>query len=158
MGQDSRSRKARLQQVLSQICDKMNLQSLALRYHNAAMAYAARAADYDLQYRCLLSKLHFSGDQRLKTAIELVHAAANLKDQQALCESRFILAQEKIRAKDFVGAKWDLISMLASGEHEKLEEDERSTFFQMLIMGKFFFRHPRRSTSIFFGAVAACCL
>lgn len=41
MGQDSRSRKARLQQVLSQIYDKMNLQSLSLRYHNAAMAYAS---------------------------------------------------------------------------------------------------------------------
>ncbi|CAG9533951.1 unnamed protein product [Cercopithifilaria johnstoni] len=132
MGQDSRSRKARLQQVLSQICDKMKLSSLSVRYHNGAMAYAARAGDHDLQYRCLLSKMNFSGDQRLKTAIELVHVAASL-DQQALCEAKFILAQEKIRAKDFVGAKWDLISMLASKGHEKLDAEERRFFYQILI-------------------------
>ncbi|EJD74742.1 leucine Rich Repeat family protein, variant [Loa loa] len=132
MGEDSRSRKARLQQVLSQICDKMNLQNLSLRYHNAAMAYATRAGDHDLQYRCLLSKMNFSGDQRLKTAIELVHVAANL-DQQASFEAKFILAQEKIRAKDFVGAKWDLISMLASKGHEKLDAEEQRSFYQTLI-------------------------
>uniref|UniRef100_A0AAF5Q3C2 ANK_REP_REGION domain-containing protein n=1 Tax=Wuchereria bancrofti TaxID=6293 RepID=A0AAF5Q3C2_WUCBA len=132
IGQDSRSRKARLQQVLSQICDKMKLQSLSLRYHSAAMAYAVRAGDHDLQYRCLLSKMNFSGDQRLKTAIELVHVASNL-DQQASCEAKFILAQEKIRAKDFAGAKWDLISMLASKAHEKLDAEEQRSFYQILI-------------------------
>ncbi|KAL3997347.1 Ankyrin repeats (3 copies) family protein [Acanthocheilonema viteae] len=132
MGQDSRSRKARLQQVLSQICDKMKLQSLSVRYHNAAMAYAARAGDHDLQYRCLLSKMNFSGNHRLKTAIELVHVAANL-DQQTSCEAKFILAQEKIRAKDLVGAKWDLISMLASKGHEKLDAEEQRSFYQVLI-------------------------
>uniref|UniRef100_A0A915PV28 Ribosomal RNA-processing protein 40 n=1 Tax=Setaria digitata TaxID=48799 RepID=A0A915PV28_9BILA len=112
----------------------MKLQSLSLRYHNAAMAYAVRAGDHDLQYRCLLSKLNFSGDQRLKTAIELVHVAGNL-DQEASCEAKFILAQvqEKIRAKDFVGAKWDLISMLASKEHEKLDPEEQKSFYQVLI-------------------------
>ncbi|MCP9262818.1 Leucine Rich Repeat family protein [Dirofilaria immitis] len=134
IGQDSRSRKARLQQVLSQICDKMKLQSLSLRYHNAAIAYAARAGDHDLQYRCLLSKMNFFGDHRLKTAIELVHVAANL-DQQASCEAKFILAQEKIRAKDFVGAKWDLISMLASKGHEKLDAEEQRFFYQALVTG-----------------------
>ncbi|VDK85169.1 unnamed protein product [Litomosoides sigmodontis] len=132
MGQDSRSRKARLQQVLSQICDKMKLQTLSVRYHNAAMTYAVRAGDHDLQYRCLLSKMNFCGDQRLKTAIELVHVAANL-DQQALYEARFILAQEKFRAKDFVGAKWDLISMLASKGNEKLDAEEQRLFYQTLI-------------------------
>ncbi|VDN95401.1 unnamed protein product [Brugia pahangi] len=136
IGQDSRSRKARLQQVLSQICDKMKLQSLSLRYHGAAMAYAVRAGDHDLQYRCLLSKINFSGDQRLKTAIELVHVASNL-DQQASCEAKFILAQEKIRAKDFVGAKWDLISMLASKAHEKLDAEEQRSFHQILITGAY---------------------
>lgn len=54
--------------------------------------FCRRAGDHDLQYRCLLSKLNFSGDQRLKTAIELVHVAANL-DQRTLCEAKFILAQ-----------------------------------------------------------------
>uniref|UniRef100_A0A8R1XMK9 Tonsoku-like protein n=1 Tax=Onchocerca volvulus TaxID=6282 RepID=A0A8R1XMK9_ONCVO len=132
MGQDSRSRKARLQQVLSQICDKMKLQSLSLCYHNAAMAYAARAGDHDLQYRCLLSKMNFSGDQRLKTAIELVHVATNL-NQQASWEAKLILAQEKIRAKDFVGAKWDLISMLASKGHEKLDAEDQRSFYQLLV-------------------------
>uniref|UniRef100_A0A0R3S1C1 Tonsoku-like protein n=1 Tax=Elaeophora elaphi TaxID=1147741 RepID=A0A0R3S1C1_9BILA len=126
MGQDSRSRKARLQQVLSQICDKMKLQSLSVRYHNGAMAYATRAGDHDLQYRCLLSKMNFFGDQRLKTAIELVHVAANL-DQQASCEAKFILAQ------DFVGAKWDLISMLASKGYERLDAEEQRLFYQILI-------------------------
>ncbi|KAK6105422.1 Ankyrin repeats (3 copies) family protein [Brugia pahangi] len=110
----------------------MKLQSLSLRYHGAAMAYAVRAGDHDLQYRCLLSKINFSGDQRLKTAIELVHVASNL-DQQASCEAKFILAQEKIRAKDFVGAKWDLISMLASKAHEKLDAEEQRSFHQILI-------------------------
>ncbi|VDM95191.1 unnamed protein product [Thelazia callipaeda] len=132
MGQNSKARKARLQQVLSQICDKMKLQTLSLRYHNAAMAYAVRAVDHDLQYRCLLSKLNFFGDQRLKTAIELVHVAANL-NRQSLCEAKYILAQEKIRVKDFVGAKWDLISMLSSKEHEKLDEEEQESFYKILV-------------------------
>lgn len=133
IGQDSGLRKARLRQVLSQICDKMNMTSQALRHHNAAMAYASRVGNHDLRYRCLLSKLNFSGDQRLKTAIELVHVASNLGRKEHV-EAKYILAQEKIRAKDFEGAKWDFISLLASGDSGLLEDDERGTFQQTLIV------------------------
>lgn len=41
IGQDSRSRKARLRQLLSQICDKLNLQHQSIQHHNAAIAYAS---------------------------------------------------------------------------------------------------------------------
>lgn len=63
-----------------------------MQTYKADEIFCRRAGDHDLQYRCLLSKMNFSGDQRLKTAIELVHVAANL-DQQASCEAKFILAQ-----------------------------------------------------------------
>lgn len=138
-----------------------------------------------MQYRCLLSKMNFCGDQRLKTAIELVHVAANL-DQQALCEAKFILAQvyfslhknpislllnsisilyvlmlfilkERFRAKDFVGAKWDLISMLASKGHEKLDAEEQRSFYQTLITGGLFLNRKLKHKDFYFRMRLICC-
>ncbi|VDN58961.1 unnamed protein product [Dracunculus medinensis] len=85
IGQDSRSRKARLRQLLSQICDKLNLQHQSIQHHNAAIAYASK------------------------------------------------ILKEKIRAKDFNGAKWDFISMLSSKFFDKLDDDERNSFEQSMI-------------------------
>ncbi|VDM40040.1 unnamed protein product [Toxocara canis] len=133
MGRDSACRRARVRQVLSQICDKLGMVQLARCHHGAVMAYASRTADFDLQYRCLLAKLDFTGEQRLKTAIELVHVASNLSSRELL-EAQLILAQEKARVKDFEGAKWDLISMLSSKGFTKLEADEQKSFHQLLIV------------------------
>lgn len=49
-----------------------------------------------------------------------------------------LILKEKIRVKDFVGAKWDLISMLASKGHEKLDAEEQRFFYQILITGEYF--------------------
>lgn len=56
------------------------------------------------------------------------------------CQCCYFL-KEKIRAKDFVGAKWDLISMLASKAHEKLDAEEQRSFYQILITGGLSFHH-----------------
>uniref|UniRef100_A0A0M3IPE1 ANK_REP_REGION domain-containing protein n=1 Tax=Ascaris lumbricoides TaxID=6252 RepID=A0A0M3IPE1_ASCLU len=96
--------------------------------------FFSRTSDHDLQYRCLLAKLDFAGEQRLKTAIELVQVASNLNSRELL-EAQLILAQEKARAKDFEGAKWVLISMLSSKDFTKLESDEQKSFQQLLVVG-----------------------
>lgn len=56
------------------------------------------------------------------------------------------MLKEKIRAKDFIGAKWDLISLLASKGHEKLESDEQRSFYQTLVTGNFLFCHKNLET------------
>ncbi|MFH4975334.1 hypothetical protein AB6A40_002043 [Gnathostoma spinigerum] len=123
IGKDSRTRKARLQQLLSEICDKLGLSADAVRHLNSAIAYAVRSSDFDLHYRCLLSKLDFLGDNRLKTANELVHLAKKISPKEAV-GAKYILAQEKLRANDFEGAKWDLISIVTTCQINNLDPDE----------------------------------
>uniref|UniRef100_A0A0N5AIK7 ANK_REP_REGION domain-containing protein n=1 Tax=Syphacia muris TaxID=451379 RepID=A0A0N5AIK7_9BILA len=132
IGQNSRARRARLRQVLSQIYDKLGESSRALVHHNAAFAYAVKEMDFDLQYRCLLSKLNFSGDQRIKTAVDLVYVASNLGTKEHV-DSKFILAQEKIRAIDLDGAKWDMESMFTGKDVNFLDSDELEYFKQCLV-------------------------
>ncbi|VDD89806.1 unnamed protein product [Enterobius vermicularis] len=133
IGQNSKARRARLRQVLSQICDKLGDSSQALSHHNAAFAYAVREEDFDLQYRCLLSKLYYVGNQRIKTAVDLVHVASNLGPKES-ADAKFILAQEKIRAMDFDGAKWDMISILCGKDFNALDNEEQSSLQQCLIV------------------------
>uniref|UniRef100_A0A914WKM9 Tonsoku-like protein n=1 Tax=Plectus sambesii TaxID=2011161 RepID=A0A914WKM9_9BILA len=107
-GGDVNRRRAGVQQVLSEVYDKLGQHTDAITFHLAALKYAERNEDLDLQYRCLFSKLGFSEEDKLRTTQQMLAVAekmAKAGDKSRKYEALIQFAEAKINVEDFLGAK-----------------------------------------------------
>lgn len=91
--------------------------------------------DADLQYRCLISKMSFDGDENLQTAEQLMQVAKRSKSVAQQCEAKVHLARAKLHLHDLDGAMSILLALNIDGM-KHLSIDDQHDVRRLLVFCK----------------------